>query len=295
MAPFHTLFLPEPMSRLQDDFLDDLDDLADSDDDVAEEPEALAAITEDAEEEAPTPASTAHSTILTSPLMTTLQEDIAELATTGAACNNATLTSCSTQIPLLTEAISHRHRNLIDEYVQAFRVYETESRELQDDEPFIYETRAKLPSAFAHAPLLSTNPLPAPLPSTHARFARRYSVHFPGLEDIITAPELYLATITAIGSTATDLATHVASLKPTPATLLSLSVSSSMSPGRPLNPTEQAVVKAHTDVAQNLIETRQSFLKFIQSQMSLTAPNVSKNCDRSRAAQNALQTAHSDA
>ncbi|GMI51982.1 hypothetical protein TeGR_g2486, partial [Tetraparma gracilis] len=230
------------MARLQDDFLDDLDDLADSDEEEetsepSTAPASASATTSSSSAPSSDPSSSssapAPSAILSSPAFIAHRSLLASLSSSSSPCSHSVLSSTSEYLPQIADAVSSHHTALAD---------------------------------------------------TYSRF-------FPGLEDIATDPGTYAKLVEVIGHDATELADRVQSLKTTlsellpPSTLLSLTVSSSMSPGRPLTPAEASTLSSHLSALLGLLSARAELLSFTESQTSLLAPNVTALVGPSLAAQ----------
>ncbi|XP_022664337.1 U4/U6 small nuclear ribonucleoprotein Prp31-like isoform X2 [Varroa jacobsoni] len=109
------------------------------------------------------------------------------------------------------------------------------------------------------------------------KFARdHYAKRFPELESLVPGAADYLLTVQEIGN---DLAKVKNSDRLnqilTPATVMVVSISASTSQGEPLSPSEMERVFEACEMAQQLNDMKTEVFDFVESRMSLIAPNLS--------------------
>eukprot|EP00382_Lankesteria_abbotti_P001936 CAMPEP_0113844740 /NCGR_PEP_ID=MMETSP0372-20130328/392_1 /TAXON_ID=340204 /ORGANISM="Lankesteria abbotti" /LENGTH=470 /DNA_ID=CAMNT_0000813751 /DNA_START=46 /DNA_END=1458 /DNA_ORIENTATION=+ /assembly_acc=CAM_ASM_000359 len=107
------------------------------------------------------------------------------------------------------------------------------------------------------------------------RFARDvYSKKFPELEQIVYAPLDYIAIVKRVQNETNLTLVDLSDLLPN-TVIMAVTVAASMTTGSPLAPAELDKVVRAADEAVHLADCRRDVLGFLESRMSLLAPNLS--------------------
>lgn len=104
----------------------------------------------------------------------------------------------------------------------------------------------------------------------------KYSKRFPELESLISDPLHYMATAMELGNELSRAKNNDKLTKfLTPATLMVVTVTAATTAGQELNESDLNSVLSACEVARQLNEKKETILKFVESQMSFIAPNLS--------------------
>eukprot|EP00923_Selenidium_pygospionis_P033870 GHVN01059310.1.p1 GENE.GHVN01059310.1~~GHVN01059310.1.p1 ORF type:complete len:476 (-),score=64.84 GHVN01059310.1:181-1608(-) len=101
-----------------------------------------------------------------------------------------------------------------------------------------------------------------------------YSKKFPELESIVYSPLEYIAIVERVQNETDVTKIDLSDLLPHPV-IMAVTVASSMTTGAPLPSVELSKVRGAGDEAMVLAECRKAILLFLESRMSLLAPNLS--------------------
>ena len=110
----------------------------------------------------------------------------------------------------------------------------------------------------------------------HKFVREKYSKRFPELESLVPTPIEYLMTVRHLGNEPSRAknSSRLAEIL-TPATIMVVTVTSATTVGTPLAPTEVEAIMEACDMATELSSIKSRVLKFVESQMSFVAPNLS--------------------
>jgi U4/U6 small nuclear ribonucleoprotein PRP31 len=110
----------------------------------------------------------------------------------------------------------------------------------------------------------------------HKELRDLYAEKFPELESIVLNPIDYARSVKVIGNSIGDISRLLELMNWLPnSTLMSVTVSFSASTGRQLNDKELGEVMKHCEDVVSLDHDKSRMLNYLESRMSLIAPNVS--------------------
>ncbi|WFD25733.1 U4/U6-U5 snRNP complex subunit prp31 [Malassezia nana] len=108
----------------------------------------------------------------------------------------------------------------------------------------------------------------------HRHIRELYAPRFPELETLVLNPWEFIRTVRALGNEAELRCTGLEGLVPA-GTIVVISMTASATTGRPLPPDEWRRIEDACDQVQKLEEARNRILSYVESRMSLLAPNLS--------------------
>lgn len=108
----------------------------------------------------------------------------------------------------------------------------------------------------------------------HKFIRERYSPRFPELETLVLNPWEFIQTVRALGNEQDLVHTNLEGILPH-GTVVVISMTASTTPGQPLPDDEWQRVQEACSMALELEANRQRILQYVESRMSLLAPNLS--------------------
>ncbi|PPQ65231.1 hypothetical protein CVT26_000208 [Gymnopilus dilepis] len=108
-----------------------------------------------------------------------------------------------------------------------------------------------------------------------AQFIRdHYASRFPELEQLVTDPTMYIRSVRALANSEDLTKVNLQGVLP-PAVVMSVVVTATTTPGKPLSPAKWAAVERACNLADRLEEARKKIFMYVSSRMNILAPNLS--------------------
>ncbi|OBZ89935.1 U4/U6 small nuclear ribonucleoprotein Prp31 [Choanephora cucurbitarum] len=110
--------------------------------------------------------------------------------------------------------------------------------------------------------------------NVHKFIRDHYATRFPELETLVYNPIEYARTVKAIGTETELTKVDLRSILPS-ATVMVITVTASTTAGKPLSPEEWSLVEEACDMVLELDAARRKIMNYVESRMTVIAPNLS--------------------
>jgi U4/U6 small nuclear ribonucleoprotein PRP31 len=108
----------------------------------------------------------------------------------------------------------------------------------------------------------------------HKFIRDHYNPRFPELQQLVPDPVMFIRSVRALGNESDLTKAHLSAVLPA-AILMTVAVTATTTRGRPLGQSEWEAVLSACDLEERLDNARKTIFNYVQSRMTVLAPNVS--------------------